>query len=185
VEGGDTDVQELIASGDREAALSLLMQRHGDAIYQYCCAALEDEALADDVLQQVFIAAFRDFDRFTGRSSLRAWLFGVARHRVLDHKRVQKRARARTRPLKETAPDVRPLAGERLDQARLLQALTECLDTLGEHIRTALFLRFQQGFSFEAMADICREKPGTLQARVARALPILRDCIQARTKGEV
>jgi DNA-directed RNA polymerase specialized sigma24 family protein len=48
-----------------------------------------------------------------------------------------------------------------------------------------VLLRFQQGLSFEEMSAICREKPGTLQARVARALPVLRDCIEMRTGGRV
>lgn len=44
--------------------------------------------------------------------------------------------------------------------------------------RDALLLRFQQDMSFEEMAEICAEKPGTLQARVARALPQLRERIE-------
>jgi DNA-directed RNA polymerase specialized sigma24 family protein len=48
-------------------------------------------------------------------------------------------------------------------------------------MRTAVLLRYQQGFTFAEMARICGEKPGTLQARVARALPLLRAWIEAQT----
>jgi RNA polymerase sigma-70 factor (ECF subfamily) len=184
-EKSDADVRELIRSGELERALLLTMQRHGLAMFRYCCTALDSETLADDVLQQVFIEAYRDFPRYAGRSSLRAWLFGITRHRVLDQKRALKRDQPRSRQLKESAPDPQPLASERIDDEQLRQALVACLGELGEHVRGALLLRYQQGFSFEEMAEACNEKAGTLQARVARALPVLRLCIEGRTGGSV
>lgn len=181
----DADIRALIAEGELERALGMLMDRHGDALFRYCCKGLDSEAHADDVLQQVFIEAFRDLRAFTGRSTLRGWLFGIARHRVLDHKRVLKRNLPRSRPLRDTSIDPRPPAAELIDDARLREALVECLGELGDHVRNALLLRYQQGFSFEEMSAICEEKSGTLQARVARALPVLRKCIEARTGGAV
>jgi RNA polymerase sigma-70 factor, ECF subfamily len=185
VDGPDADIRALIGAGNRERALSLLMERHGEGVYHYCCAALEDEDLADDVLQQVFIEVHRDLEKFSGRAPLRSWIFGITRHRVLDQKRVLQRSRGRTAPLKDSTADPQPLPAERLDEARLTEALGACLETLGEHVRHALLLRYQQGFSFEDMAQMCNEKAGTLQARVARALPILRDCIETRTGAVV
>jgi RNA polymerase sigma-70 factor (ECF subfamily) len=49
----------------------------------------------------------------------------------------------------------------------------------------AVVLRYQQGFSFEEMAEVLNEKAGTLQARVMRAMPILRKCIEVTTGGAV
>lgn len=181
----DADVRALITQGELERALILLMERHGDAVFRYCVTALEDETLAHDVRQQVFIEAHRDLEKFSGRSILRGWLFGIARHRVLDQKRVLKRNLPRTRPLRDTSHDPQAPVGERIDQARLVEALRACLATLGEHILDAVLLRFQQGFSFEEMARLSDELPGTLQARVKRALPVLRKCIEARTGGSV
>ena len=51
---------------------------------------------------------------------------------------------------------------------------------LAEPARTAVLLHYQQGFTFEEMAEICDERPGTLHARVSRALPVLRARIEAR-----
>ncbi|MBC7976346.1 MAG: RNA polymerase sigma factor [Myxococcales bacterium] len=181
----DANIVRLIArgrDGDRNQALRLLMHRHGTAVYRYCREELHDTALADDVHQQIFIEAYRDLARFRGRSTLRSWLFGIARHRVLDAAKSRRRAEAHLEDDDTAdAPDPRPLPCEQLDQARLEHALAHCLGGLGAHVRSALLLRYQQGFSFEDMAEVCSEKPGTLQARVARALPVLRACIEART----
>ncbi len=164
----------------------LLMKRHGLAIYRYCREGLRDAALAEDVHQQVFIEAHRDLRRYEGRSSLRSWLFGIARHRVLDAAKARSR---HDRPLdkgeRPDIPDQRPGADERIDDAALKAALLLCLERLGEHVKTAVLLRYQQGLTFEEMAEICGEKPGTLEARVRRALPVLRECIETRTGGAV
>ncbi len=177
----DDDVARLVSSGDVTGALRRLMQRHGAAVYRYCRQALGNAALADDVHQQVFIEAFRDLARFGRRSSMRTWLFAIARHRVLDAAKARTRAAARFEPTDmRDAPDPRPSPGESIDDARLREALVACLAELPGHARTAVLLRFQQGFSYEEMARICDEHAGTLQVRVARALRVLRASIEAR-----
>lgn len=182
----EQEILRLVDAGDLTAALRLLMRHHGTAVYRYCRETLRDRALADDVHQRVFIEAHRDLSKFARRSSIRTWLFGIARHRVLDAMKSRKRAQAHVDDAATAeAPDPRPRPDERIDDARLRAALVSCLEQLGEHVRTAVLLRFQQGFSFEEMAEVCSEKPGTLQARVTRALPALRECIEGRTGGSV
>jgi RNA polymerase sigma-70 factor (ECF subfamily) len=174
----DADVLPLIGH-DTRGALHRLMQRHGRAVYRYCRTALGDAVLADDVHQQVFIEVFRDLPGFAGRSTLRTWLFGIARHRVLDAAKRRRRTRAH---LDVTAsadlPDPRSSPGEGLDDAQLQTALVSCLAALDEPIRAAVLLRYQQGLTYEEMAEICGEKAGTLQARVSRALRKLRERLE-------
>jgi RNA polymerase sigma-70 factor (ECF subfamily) len=177
----DQDVLELADAEDFKGAAQRLMERYGAAVYRYCRVELRDPVVADDVHQQVFIGAFRDLPRFRRRSSVRIWLFAIARHRVLD---AAKKCRRERRSVDEDSavelPDPCPLAGEALDHARLCEALAASVAELPEDTRTAVLLRYQQGFTFEEMAVICRRKPGTLRARVARALALLRARIDAR-----
>ena len=185
-EDPDQDITALIERGEHAAALTRLMRRHGVAVYRYCREELHDRTLADDVHQQIFIQAHRDLDRFAARSTLRTWLFAIARHRVLDAAKSRRRAQAHIEE-DDTAdtPDPSPPPGERLDEARLQQAMIDCLRKLGEHARGTLVLRYQQGLTFDELGAVFGEKPGTLQARVMRALPVLRACIEAKTGGKV
>jgi RNA polymerase sigma-70 factor (ECF subfamily) len=176
-------VLALIDAGQVTTALCWLMRRHGAAVYRYCREAVRDAALADDVHQQIFIEVFRDLPRFEGRSSVRSWLFAIARHRVLDASKMRRRAHAHVEPTDTAAadpPDPRPSPAEAIDEARLHEALVAGLAELAEPARTAVLLRYQQGFTFEEMADICHEKAGTLHARVARALRLLRVHVEQR-----
>jgi len=183
IDDPDRDLAELITAGALTAALEGLMARHGDAVYRYCRELLRDGTLADDVHQLVFIHAHRDMARFAARSTLRTWLFAIARNRVLDAMKARRRKQARLED-DDTAEVADPSSPpwELLDEARLAQLAKACVARLAEPLRTAVMLRYQQGFTFEEMAEICREKAGTLQARVTRALQALRTCIEARTR---
>jgi RNA polymerase sigma-70 factor (ECF subfamily) len=181
----DQDILNLLDAGNRNAAIRLLMQRHGKAVYRYIRSELHNQPISDDVHSRVFIEADRDLAHFSRRSLLRSWLFGIARHRVLDASKSQQLSLSKNTPLDDIdAPiDVAP-AGELLDDARMSQALLDCLQRLADKVREAVQLRYQ-GLSFEEIAELFDEKPGTVQARVKRALPVLRDCIEKRTSGRV
>src|SRR5262245_57130287 len=177
----DRDVLDLVERGDTTTALRRLMQRYSAAVRRYCRDALRDAILAEDVHQQVFIEVFRDLPRFAGRAPVRLWLFAIARHRALDAAKARNRAHAVLQHGEDAdAPDPRPSAAESIDETRLRRALAASLDELGEPVRAAVLLRYHQGFTFRQMAQLCCERPGTLHARVTRALPQLRARIESR-----
>ena len=171
----DCDVLALVQQDKLSDATRLLMQRHGTAVYRYVRSELHDSVLADDVHQHVFIQVFRDLPRFGGVSTLRVWLFAIARNRVLDAAKQRRRRlhHHRDDPSAD-APDPSPSVDESIDDARLRALMLECLDKLSTKARTAVIVHYQQGFTFEAMAHILGEKPGTIHARVTRAVTRLR-----------
>lgn len=181
---GESEILAAVAEGDRDAALRLLMRDYGTAVYRYCRQVVGDGDLADEAHQMTFVQAYEGLARFAGRSSLRTWLFGIAHHRCLDLLKIHRR-RQRRFPLADELPD-RPApvetAEDRLAGRSRLGALAQCLRELAPHVRAAVLLRFQQGISYEEMSRLEGERPATLQARVARALPVLRRCLER--KGE-
>src|SRR5262245_2344905 len=128
----DSDVATLLSQRDRDGALRLMMKRYGQHVYRFCCHMLNDTTLAADVCQQVFLAAYRDLPQFAGRSTVRSWLFGIARHRVLDAAKCRARRGVREVELDDVleVSDPRPLAIEYLDELQLRGLLDEVLDTL-------------------------------------------------------
>jgi len=181
----DLDIRDALAVGDRRRALTLLMRRYGDAVFRYCCELIRDEVVAEDVHQQVFVEAYRDLPTFQRRSHLRTWLFGIARHRCLDAAKTGRRWQNRYK--NESPDDITdhtPPPAENIDHNRMVDALRHCLGELTPNSRAAVLLRFREGMSYEEMATLSREKPGTLQQRVARSMPVLRKCVERRTGEE-
>ena len=188
----DATVLSAVDRGDLEQALRLLMKAHGVSIYRFCAARLGSDR-ADDVHQTVFIEAHRDLGRFERRSSLRTWLFGIANHRCLDHIKTRGRHDNKFTTTEDPGvsdPSDDPSPFEAVSRDQLRRLLEGCLDGLTPATRAAVLLRYRDGFQYEEIAKIHREgtatveeKPGTLQQRVARALPVLRKCIERRLKS--
>src|ERR1700716_3765738 len=83
---------ELVArwkAGDQRAA-TLLVERHADAVSRFV-SSLGARSDAEDVVQETFVRAFGSIDGFRGESSLRTWLFTIARRLVPDPRRSDRR----------------------------------------------------------------------------------------------
>src|ERR1041384_4676221 len=79
------------AEVDKRRAWTLLDSEYGKSVYRFAFAQTGDAELAHDVRQQVFLEAYRDLDRCAQRSSVRSWLFGIARHRCIDAGKASRR----------------------------------------------------------------------------------------------
>jgi RNA polymerase sigma factor (sigma-70 family) len=159
------------------------MRSHGHEILRFCISMLGDAAAAEDARQTIFVQAWEDLPRYQGRGNLRGWLFGIARHRCLDAAKSRRR-RGQRYPLEARAgrdqADDRPGADGQLDQPRRTALLRQCLQALDTGIRVAVLLRYEEGLPYEEIARMSQEQAGAVQARVARALPRLRECLESR-----
>lgn len=72
------------------------VDRHGDMLYRYAEARVRRPEIAEDLVQDTFLAALKSKDRFQGRSTERAWLAGILRHKIVIY------YRSRSRGLPET-----------------------------------------------------------------------------------
>ncbi|HSR95446.1 MAG TPA: RNA polymerase sigma factor [Kofleriaceae bacterium] len=173
------DPLALLARGDRKGAITALMDQHGSTVFNFCSRFLVDRALAEDVLQQVFLNAYRDIHRFEGRSSPRTWLLRIAVHRCQDAIKARNRQRVDADPdAIHDAVDPGRIPDEHVEKSRLVRALEECLEALPRDVRATVLLRFHSGFSYREMAGSLDASAEALQARVSRALPALRRCLE-------
>ena len=179
----DADIEQLIehdAPGDRDRALAMLMERYGDRVYRFAHAMTRNAATAEDVRQQVFIEAYRDFGRFERRALLRTWLFGIVRHRCLDAAKIQRRWWRRFKNDPPEDPEAEP---PDLDRGKLARLLMGCLAKLQPSAREAVVMRYVEELAYEEAAEITGELAGTIQQRVGRALPVLRRCVESKMRA--
>jgi RNA polymerase sigma-70 factor (ECF subfamily) len=125
------------------------------------CASLVDSAAADDLTQETYLRALKALSAFEGRSSVRTWLFGIARRTCADHLRATVRRRAllrRVAPVEDSTAD----ASEAVGAAELLRRLSPT------H-REAFVLTQVLGLSYQEAAESLGVPIGTIRSRVARA----------------
>ena len=90
-----------MAEGTRQEGIdpSRWVDEHGDVLYGFALVRLRSPDLAENAVQETFLAALQAMDSFSGRSSERTWLVGILKNKIYDHFR---RA-AREAPLDEDA----------------------------------------------------------------------------------
>lgn len=178
-EGTDPEARAAAAlkASDRRSALRILMDAYGSEIFRYCYRMVQDRELAEDLLQTVFLNAYTSFERFRFDSSLRTWLYGISQHRCLDALKHRRRWRQRFRLVGELPEP--PSQSTDTDAKFLSPVLLRCLSQLNPRARAAVILRHVAELTYPEMTKACGEKAATLQMRVARAMPVLRRCLEA------
>ena len=114
-ERSDRKLVAEILSKDRKATAEFVA-RYADHVYAYVRRRLIPRAdLVEDLVQEVFLAAWESLDKFRGDSSLRSWLLGIARHKVEDHYR--KRLREVQIADEEEGMGSEPVSAHHLEEA--------------------------------------------------------------------
>jgi RNA polymerase sigma-70 factor, ECF subfamily len=174
--GVDQKVLAALEGGNRELALTLLMQEYGPAVHRYCAGFLRRRYPADDLLQTVFIDAFEALRTYEGKAGFRVWLLAIARHRCLDQLRKTKRFRSFLGEM--NAEEVNQASSS--DDPDLGPALHDCLGRLPAAMREAVTLRFQQDLSYLEISHLTGSSAGALRVRMFRAMDSLRRCLEKK-----
>ena len=170
--------EALIALVERadEAALAELYTRFGKPAYSLAFRMLRDHALAEDAVQEAFLAIWRTAARFVPeRSKASTWLFTLVHHRAVDLVRREERRRS------DSIEHVPDKAGDATEDAVWLRYERErvqaALRTLPDQQREAIELAYYGGFTQAELADRLGEPLGTIKSRMFTGLTRLRDVL--------
>ncbi|HEY6168811.1 MAG TPA: sigma-70 family RNA polymerase sigma factor [Verrucomicrobiae bacterium] len=76
-----------VTTESESAASFAWLEAHGDYLFNFAVGQVRDTSVAEDLVQETFLAALKSRDRFSGQSSDRTWLTGILRHKIYDHLR--------------------------------------------------------------------------------------------------
>jgi RNA polymerase sigma factor (sigma-70 family) len=171
----DEALVALVARAD-DGALAALYDRFGHVAYGLALRVVRDPALAEDAVQEAFLAVWRSAARFVPeRAKASTWILTVVHRRAVDI--VRREEPRRTEPL-EAAPQ--PSANLTEDEAwlRLQRArVQEALRKLPDQQREALELAYFGGFTQSELADRLGEPLGTIKSRMFTGLARLRELL--------
>jgi RNA polymerase sigma-70 factor (ECF subfamily) len=185
----DETLLQRVAGGDA-AALAALYRRYGTRLFGFLQRYARDRMVAEEILQDTLLAVWRSAHQYAGQSSVRTWLFGIARRQAHNRLRVH---RPEPAPLDTVAgwADPAPGPAEWAVASAQRAAIAEAFDLLGGQHREVLALAFAGRLPHRDVAEILGVPVGTVKSRLhharaalARALADRGYADQAPASGE-
>lgn len=167
------------------------VDEHGDSLFRYALFRIQDAQVAEDLVQETFLAALRSHENFMGQSTVKTWLIAILKHKIVDH--IRKKIREPSSDKIETLSDpdfdehghwqLRPgkwaiNPGKLYEQKEFVDVLYRCLAELPERLAEAFIKREMDGLS---TAEICKELGITATnswVMLYRARMSLRRCLE-------
>src|SRR5215469_3839135 len=168
----DNDVALVTAvlQKDRKATADFV-NTYTDAVYSFIHRRLSPRHdLVEDLVQEVFIAAWENLGSFRGTSPLRAWLLGIARHKIEDYyRRLLQSAQTLDAAVADELPATQLNIEEIADRKRTQDRARQVLEQLPEHYSAALRWRYWEKRSAREMAEATGRTEKAIERLLARA----------------
>ena len=175
------------------------VDRYGDFLYRFALSRIKDPSIAEDLVQETFLAALKARKNFQGRSSARTWLIAILKHKIVDHIRKQVREQAsdkvesiynaaandpadtifndegdwRIRPSKWSIDPMKLY-----EQKEFMDVLYHCLGELPKRQAEAFMMREIDGFSTEEICKVLNISATNSWVMLYRARMWLRQCLE-------
>jgi RNA polymerase sigma-70 factor, ECF subfamily len=208
------DEAQLVAAlrAGNEAAFADVVGRWSPALLRMARLHVRSDAVAEEVVQETWMAVLRGLDGYEGRASLRTWVVGILMNQARHHGRRERRSlpfaalrRRREEGRDEPAvdpgafqgpggerpgwwvvPPSRPEApGERLEAAALTGALATALGALPPRQREVLMLRDIDGLSADEVCTVLGVSAGNQRVLLHRARSRVRAAVERHLTGQV
>ena len=167
-----------------------VVESHTDLVYGVAFRMMSNAQDAEDVTQETFLSAYRNWASFRGGSSVGTWLYRIAVNACLMRLRKEKRARASRADMGYEDADVLDwvpdLSGTPEDQAinsELREEMVKALGSLPADLRAAVVLRDVQGMSNAEAAAVLSVSVSSLKARLHRGRVLLRKQLEGYAKA--
>jgi RNA polymerase sigma-70 factor (ECF subfamily) len=176
---------ERARSGDSDA-FRLLVEQHSRAVFRLAFRMTGNEQDAEDVVQETFLRAYRQLDKYEARSSFSTWLYRIASNYSLDLIRMRKRHEDKRergkateeRDILQTIPGNSPGPDRIAHSNQVQERVNEALNELSDQERTAFVLRHFEGLSIDEIGEALGTGTNATKHSIFRAVQKLRRSLE-------
>ena len=176
---------ERARSGDSDA-FRLLVEQHSRAIFRLAYRMTGNEEDAEDVVQETFLRAYRQLDKYEARSSFSTWLYRIASNYSLDLIRMRKRHEDKRergsdqdqRDILQSIPMDTPGPDRIVYSGQIKDRVNAALNQLSTQERTAFVLRHFEGLSIEEIGESLGTGANATKHSIFRAVQKLRRSLE-------
>ncbi len=171
----DAELLGLVAKGD-QGALKQLYDRYAAHLNSFVQNYLADPQEAADIVHEAMLDVWRSADRFRGGSTVKSWMFSIARNKAIDRNR--KGARTVLGDVDADIVDEAPDPHKTLEVFQDAERVRSCIEGLNEIQKSAIHLAFYEDLSYSQIAEIENCPIGTVKTRIMAAKAALMRCLQ-------
>lgn len=187
----ESELVQRLRRGD-PAAMEELYSRYRDRLHSLILEQLgRDHDAAEDLLQEIFLAALRSIDRFRGDSQLYTWLCSIAFHKITDFYRRQAReprpeeltrdAEAQNLP---AAAGKEPATAGTIETEETRQTVQQALADLPAHYQNVLVLKYVEDVPVTEISQLMGRSVKSVEGLLSRARKALRTKLDAGRQGK-
>jgi RNA polymerase sigma-70 factor (ECF subfamily) len=185
-QSNETKLVEKLRRGD-STAMEEFYNVYRGRLYSLILEQVDrDEAIAEDLVQEVFVAALGSLDKFRGDSQLYTWLRSIAFHKINDFYRHQAR---RPEPVKslhdfdvtrlEQIGDNEPATSVQMESEEIRQSVHQALADLPHDYQEVLVLKYLKDMPVLAISQIMGRSPKSVEGLLSRARKAMRDSLES------
>ncbi|MEM9669171.1 MAG: sigma-70 family RNA polymerase sigma factor [Pseudomonadota bacterium] len=174
LKGDDGILIQNIAQGDK-LAMRTLYERHSAGLSAFVNQRLRDPVEAADIVHDTFMEVWTKASSFQGRSSVRSWMFSIARNKAVD--RIRKLAPVQISEPDETIADETPQPEKIIENTQDASRVRTCLGALSDAQRIAITLAFFEDMTYREISSIEGVSEGTIKTRIFHAKKLLMHCL--------
>lgn len=186
----DAEMLERLRDGDN-TAMAELYDRYFDRVYSLVFNQVDrNKEIAEDIVQETFLAALKSSKGFKGRSSAYTWLCSIAYHKVADHYRRQSRERKRMvsgidvdTVDDEENPGRQPQPDSLIESAETRQVVNEALSRLPWDYRQVLILKYVEEMSVQEISQVMDRSPKSIEGLLTRSRKALQTQLEGLREG--
>lgn len=177
------------------------VEQYGDFLYRFALSRVKETSIAEDLVQETFLAALSARKNFKGRSSARTWLIAILKHKIVDH--IRKKVREQTSDKVESLSDAtlnhsidasfnnaggwhtRPAKWtinptKLYEQKEFVDVLYRCLGELPERQAKAFMMREIEGLTTDEICKVLKISATNSWVMLYRARMWLRQCLESK-----
>lgn len=185
----DFDLMSRVSQGDAES-FDELLRRYRTPLVKYFCRLVRDQALAEDLAQEVFLRVYKARDRYRPDARFTTWLYRIATNIALNAIRDGRGARREESSLwqdDEGRPmdflDSRISVEQQLIETDREKMIREAVEALPDNQRTAVILHKYQDVDYHQIAKILKVSESAVKSLLFRAYETLRVRLEPLVRG--
>jgi RNA polymerase sigma factor (sigma-70 family) len=163
------DLIDLCRKGDQKAQFRIY-KLYYKAMYNLSLGIVKNPMEAEDIMQEAFLTAFEEIDKYSGNASFGAWLKSIVHNRSVDYTRRKGRfSFENIEEMNVTSNDLPIPEAQAGEPEIILEKVRSITSLLPKKARIIFSLFFLEGYDYEEISEILSISPGTTRSQLSRA----------------